>query len=363
MIILSFIAITPDYVHLDIISLSTGSQLPASIPVYNGPVAGGTSLLQAFLNVGSQPATNVTPLPPPVGSAQRLSAPLSPGGALSNGPSSQHPLSVVSNSTQMGFSQPGSALTSVMSSQSSHPSLLQGAMGTPMQRQLNANLQQSQLGQNASPPQSSLPTGQDQGPPPQTSGMFPTSAPEGAQALSALHSKKSKRRVRRTDTGYPGKHNQQLGQNASPPQSSLPTGQDQGPPPQTSGMFPTSAPEGAQALSALHSKKSKRRVRRTDTGYPGKHNQQLGQSASPPQSSLPTGQDQGPPPQTSGMFPTCKTNEHCQISCSCLHEAPIALWYSMLNWFSQGQLHVRIPQTFNEFVWVMTISHLYHLFH
>ena len=235
-IILSFIAVTPDCIHLGIISLCAGIQLPASNAMSNGPVAGGTSLMQAFPNVGSQPATNATLLPPSVGSAQRLSAPLSPGVALSNGPSSQHPLSAVSNSTQGGFSQPGSAFTPVMSSQLSHPSLPLGATGTPMQRQLNANLQaqQSQLGQNASPPQSSLPTGQDESPPPQTSGMFPTSAPQGPQPLSALHSNKPKRPVMPMNTGYPGQQGSPSPRSTPPPpvgvRGSAPAGRSTPPP-------------------------------------------------------------------------------------------------------------------------------------
>lgn len=196
-----------------------GIQLPVSNAISNGPVAGGTSLLQAFPNLGSQPATNVTLLPPSVGSAQRLTSPLSHGVALSNGPSSQLPPSAVSSSTQGGFSQPGSAFTPVMSLQSSHPPPSPGAVGNPMQRQANANhqAQQSRLGQNASPSQPSLPTGQDESPPPQTSGMFPSSAPQGPQPLSALHSNKPKRPVMPMNTGYPGQRGSPSPRSTPPP--------------------------------------------------------------------------------------------------------------------------------------------------
>ena len=218
-VILNFITVTPGCIYSEIISFCAGIQLPVSNAISNGPVAGGTSLLQAFPNLGSQPATNVTLLPPSVGSAQRLTSPLSQGVALSNGPSSQLPPSAVSSSTQGGFSQPGSAFTPVMSLQSSHPPPPPGAVGDPMQRQANANhqAQQSRLGQNASPPQPSLPTGQDESPQPQTSGMFPSSAPQGPQPLSALHSNKPKRPVMPMNTGYPGQRGSPSPRSTPPP--------------------------------------------------------------------------------------------------------------------------------------------------
>ena len=199
-VILNFIAVTPACIYWKIISFCAGIQRPVSNAVSNGPVAGGTSLLQAFPNLGSQPATNVTLLPPSVGSAQRLSSPLSHGVALSNGPSSQLPPSAVSSSTQGGLSQPGSAFTPVMSLQSSHPPVPPGAVG-----------------QNASPPQPSLPTGKDENPPPQTSGMFPSSAPQGPQPLSALHSNKPKRPVMPMNTGYQGQRGSPSPRSTPPP--------------------------------------------------------------------------------------------------------------------------------------------------
>ena len=45
------------------------------------------------------------------------------------------------------------------------------------------------------------------------------------------------------------------------------------------------------------------------------------------------------------------SGQHCQFSWSCLREAPVAHWWSMQNWLSEGKRHVgSLIQTFDEFV-------------
>ena len=191
---------------------SPNTQPPASNAIANGPVTGMRTSPQGPPYMGSQPLTNATPPAPQVGTSQRLSAPLSPGAALANGPSSQTP--PTSSNVQGGVTQPGSAFTPVTSSHPSQPSQnLSPTAPLPVQHPVQGlttahpQAQQTQFGQTTNY------TGQTQRSPLQTPGMSPT----GNQPLSALHSNKPKRPVMPMNTGYPGQRGSPSPRSTPPP--------------------------------------------------------------------------------------------------------------------------------------------------
>ena len=182
---------------------STGAQPPTSNAVANGPVTGLTTSPQGHHQMGPQSAEN----------SQRLSAPLSPGAVLANGPSSQSPVSNF-GSPPTGNVQAGSAFTPVTSSHPGQPHSSpvpplpgQPQPGFPVQGQ--SNVHQTQFGQVNNY------TGQAQGLPPQAPGR----SPQGTQPLSALHSNKPKRPVMpmNTGTGYPGQRSSPSPRSTPPP--------------------------------------------------------------------------------------------------------------------------------------------------
>ena len=196
---------------------SASMQPPASSAIANGPVTGATTSPQGHPQMRPQVVPNATPPVPPMGSSQRLSAPLSPGAALANGPSSQMQTPPMSNNVQASISHSGSAFTPVTSSHPSQPpqqfSPTPTLPGFPVQGKSNAPQQspQTQYGQTTSY------TGQAQGLPP--SGVSPTSAAQVTQSLSALHSSKPKRPVMpmTTGTGYPGQRGSPSPRSTPPP--------------------------------------------------------------------------------------------------------------------------------------------------